>query len=91
MTHYNEQFGMQHQNIQRHSRYMTAQYKLRKKMKKKEDSIETGTDYEQPKAKDCLIQQHRNSTNSIAKKMTAFLQSVTQTESLTMRRYQQFQ
>jgi hypothetical protein len=40
------------------------------------------TDYEHPKAEDDLTQQHRNLTNcSIATKMTAFLQSVTPTES----------
>jgi hypothetical protein len=33
-------------------------------LKKKEDSIETDTDYEHSKAKDHLTQQHRNSKNS---------------------------
>jgi hypothetical protein len=56
--------GTQHQNIQTHSRHVTALYQLNKKSKKKEDSVEVGTDCEHQRAKDYLTQQHRNSRNS---------------------------
>jgi hypothetical protein len=42
---------------------MTALYYLNKKLKKKEDSIENGINYEQPTAKDYLTHQERNSKN----------------------------
>jgi hypothetical protein len=37
---------------------------IKQQIEEKEDSVESGTDYEHQKAKDCLTQQHRNSKNS---------------------------
>jgi hypothetical protein len=34
---------------------------IKQKSKKKEDSVEVGTDYEQQRAKENFVQQHRNS------------------------------
>jgi hypothetical protein len=46
---------------------------IKQKSKKREDSVEVGTDYEHQRAKDYLTQQHRNSNNSsIGTKMIAF-------------------
>jgi hypothetical protein len=72
MIQYNGQVGTQHQNIQIHSRHMTALYQLNKKSKKREHSVEVGTNYEHQRAKDYLTQQHRNSnSSSITTKMIA--------------------
>jgi hypothetical protein len=40
-------------------------------LKKKEESVKIGTDYEHQRAKDYLTQQHRNSNNSSIRKMIA--------------------
>jgi hypothetical protein len=49
---------------------------IKQKLKKMEDSIEVGTNYEHQRAKDYLIQQHRISNNSsITTEMTAYKRS----------------
>jgi hypothetical protein len=55
-------------------------------IEEKENSIETGTDYEHPKAKDYLTQQHKNSKqflyNNKNNCIQTFLQGLTPTKSL---------
>jgi hypothetical protein len=49
---------------------------IKQNIEEKEDSVEIGIDYEHQKAKDYIIQQHRNSSNSsITTKMIAFKNS----------------
>jgi hypothetical protein len=60
---YNGLVGIQRQNIQTLKTY-DCPILIKEKSKKKEDSIEVGTDYEHQRAKYYLTQQHRISNNS---------------------------
>jgi flagellar biogenesis protein FliO len=59
---FNGQVGTQHQNIQTLKTFDCPI--LNKKLKKKEDSLEVGTDYEHQRAKDYLTQELKQLLNN---------------------------